>query len=128
MIFCLYLSGGGLLVQTLAFQLDSQVRIPGFGGFELPLSTNHRQLSFWIAQFEQHVIGSDFLTRQPQNSIDAALVSRRDPANILRNQGAETMDLTKHFPSLHRTGPYGAPFHTRSGRFEFRQSQCNEEN
>ena len=94
-----------------------------FRGLRLRLRFVRALFEFRTGQLQYNVTGFDFCSRPDQNFFDAGFRRRRDPANVFRNQRAESAHLAHHRTAFHGVDPNARAIDARRRRFQTRQSK-----
>ena len=89
------------LVEQLALHLDLPVAVPRLGRFEIQARLERGLLQLGIAQLEDHGVGRDEGAGADDDPFHGPVGGGRDPANLLRDQGAGAAHLPHHRTALH---------------------------
>ena len=100
--------GGGFLVEKLAVDLDLETFEVGLSSLELIFGVEGFALENGVAELQDDAVWLNDGAGIQNLAIDARIGLRGDPADVLRDEGAEAMDFTEHGAAFYVVGPDGA--------------------
>ncbi len=120
--------GIGLLRDQLVLDSGPQTRELRFGGAQLRLDFGEQLCLGGIAQFEDDGIGRDCRAGAGDDPFDPAGGHRREPPDLLGDEGPQAPDVADHRPPLDRVHPDRGALDRRRGRLQPRQDDCDRRN
>ncbi|MCY4635225.1 MAG: hypothetical protein OXG04_12105 [Acidobacteria bacterium] len=108
------------LVEELALHLHLPVAVARLGRFEIQARLERGLFQLGIAQLEDHGVGCNQGARPDDYPFDGPVGGSRDPADLLRDQGAGAAHLPHHRAALHGVEVDGVAVDARRRRLQAR--------
>ena len=123
----------GLGLKDGSLELGVGIRQIGFGGLELRVSVEGCLFDGRVAELKNDAVGLYGCARMENDPIHVGVGTGRDPADILRDQGAQAVHFPDHRTPFDGVDPHQAPFHGGHGWFEAGEedryaNQCHDDN
>ena len=96
-----------LLIQPLALEAHTELRVRRLGGPQLELGFPGGQLQLGVAELQDHGVGFDHRPGLHHDTLDASVGEGRDPADLFGHEGAEAPHLAHHAAPLDGVRPDG---------------------
>ena len=125
----LRLGGGELraLVEQIALDLHLPVAVACLRRFEIQPRIEHGLLQLGVAQLEDDGVGRDEGAGPDDDPFHGPVGGGRDPADLLRDQGAGAAHLTHHRAALHRVEVDGVAVDERRRRLQPRDAARDDD-